>query len=234
MSAIAEIRAAAFDLDGTLVDSIPDLAASANAMRVSLGMGELPRDTVQSYVGDGIGVLVHRALTDDYRGQADETLWQQGFTAFVKHYGANIANATRPYPHTETGLELLKTLGIPLAVVTNKSEVLAVKLLKELNLDRYFSLVVGGDTLPEKKPAPEPLRHAAEVLGVSCGQMLMVGDSRNDILAAKAAGCPSAGVTFGYGDMAALSRDDATRPDLVICSLPEIYEHLRPHLPANG
>ena len=96
MSAIAEIRAAAFDLDGTLVDSIPDLAASANAMRVSLGMGELPRDTVQSYVGDGIGVLVHRALTDDYRGQADETLWQQGFTAFVKHYGANIANATRP------------------------------------------------------------------------------------------------------------------------------------------
>ena len=154
MSAIAEIRAAAFDLDGTLVDSIPDLAASANAMRVSLGMGELPRDTVQSYVGDGIGVLVHRALTDDYRGQADETLWQQGFTAFVKHYGANIANATRPYPHTETGLELLKTLGIPLAVVTNKSEVLAVKLLKELNLDRYFSLVVGGDTLPEKKTRP--------------------------------------------------------------------------------
>ena len=121
MSAIAEIRAAAFDLDGTLVDSIPDLASSANAMRVSLGMGELPRDTVQSYVGDGIGVLVHRALTDDYHGQADETLWQQGFTAFVKHYGANIANATRPYPHTETGLELLKTLGIPLAVVTNKS-----------------------------------------------------------------------------------------------------------------
>lgn len=229
MLQIKNIQAAAFDLDGTLVDSIPDLAASANAMRVSLGMSQLPAATVQSYVGDGIGILVHRTLTNDRNGQAEETLWQQGFTAFVKHYGANIANATRPYPQTEAGLNLLKTLGIPLAIITNKSETLAVKLLKDLGLDHYFSIVVGGDTLPERKPSPEPLRYVADVLGVACENMLMVGDSHNDIIAAKAAGCVAVGVTFGYGDMQELSRDPATQADWLIDALPEIYEKLRLH-----
>ncbi|MFC2506961.1 MAG: HAD hydrolase-like protein, partial [Kingella sp. (in: b-proteobacteria)] len=90
------VQAVAFDLDGTLVDSIPDLAASANAMRTDLRLPELPREIVQSYVGDGIGVLVHRALTNSRNTQAEESLWQQGFTAFIKHYASNIANATRP------------------------------------------------------------------------------------------------------------------------------------------
>lgn len=151
----------------------------------------------------------------------------------MKHYSANIANATRPYPQTEAGLGLLKSLGIPLAVVTNKSEVLAVKLLKDLGLDGYFSMVVGGDTLPERKPSPEPLRYVAEVLGVDCKNMLMVGDSHNDILAAKAAGCVAVGVTYGYGDMVELSQEEATKPDWLIGSLPEIYEHLRVQRPKN-
>ncbi|MDO4433980.1 MAG: phosphoglycolate phosphatase [Alysiella sp.] len=223
---IQHVQAIAFDLDGTLVDSIPDLAASANAMRIEMGMSELPLKTVQSYVGDGIGVLVHRTLTSNRHGQADTTLWELAFPIFARHYAANIANATRPYPETEAGLQLLKTLGIPLAVITNKSEILAVKLLKDLNLDHYFSLIVGGDTLPERKPHPEPLRYAAEVLGVSTQNMLMVGDSENDILAAKAAACPSVGVTFGYGDMITLSQNPTTRPDWLIGKLPEIYEHL--------
>ena len=110
----------------------------------------------------------------------------------------------------------MKSLGIPLAVITNKNEVLTIKLLKALGLSDYFSLVLGGDSLPEKKPSPAPLLHAAEVLGVPVENMIMVGDSRNDILAAKAAGCPSIGVTFGYGDMAELSKHEATRPDISI------------------
>lgn len=221
------IRAVAFDLDGTLVDSVPDLAASANAMRVELGLPALPRETVQSYVGDGIGVLVHRSLTADYRGQAEESIWQQGFSVFVRHYAANIANATRPYPETEAALGLLKSLEIPLAVITNKSEMLAVKLLKDLQLDHYFSMVVGGDTLPERKPNPEPLRYVADVLGVETAQMLMVGDSHNDMLAAKSAGSPAMGVSFGYGDMAELAKDEATRPDMVVDSLVAIYEQIK-------
>ena len=223
------VQAVAFDLDGTLVDSIPDLAASANAMRTDLGLPELPREIVQSYVGDGIGVLVHRALTNSRNTQAEESLWQQGFTAFIKHYASNIANATRPYPETEADLGLLKSLGIPLAVITNKSEILSVKLLKDLGLDHYFSIVVGGDTLSERKPSPEPLRYVADILGVNIQNMLMVGDSHNDMIAAKAAGCPCIGVTFGYGDMNELSQNPDTKPDWMIHSLPEIYEHLHPN-----
>ncbi|HFC6550733.1 TPA: HAD-IA family hydrolase, partial [Neisseria meningitidis] len=97
-----------------------------------------------------------------------------------------------------------------------------------LGLADYFSLILGGDSLPEKKPSPLPLQHAAEVLGIDVANMVMVGDSRNDIIAAKAAGCLSVGVTFGYGDMTLLSQDDATRPDWIIGSLPEIYENLQP------
>lgn len=222
------VQAVAFDLDGTLCDSIPDIAHSANAMREALQLPRLPQDVVESYVGDGIGVLVHRALTENHHGQAEQALWEQGFTLFVQHYAEHIADNTKAYPETEAGLILLKTLGIPLAVITNKNERLAVKLLQELNLLDHFSLVVGGDSLPEKKPSPMPLIHTAEVLGVEVKNMLMVGDSRNDILAAKAAGCLSVGVTFGYGDMVELSQEDSTKPDWLIGSLPEIYDHLRP------
>ena len=222
------IQAVAFDLDGTLCDSIPDLAAAANAMRQTLGMAALPDAAVQSYVGDGIGVLVHRALTDNPQGTAPEAQWQQGYTAFVRHYADHIADHTRAYPETEAGLALLQSLRIPLAVITNKNEILAVKLLKALKLDGYFSIVIGGDTLPEKKPSPEPLRHVAQVLGVNVANIIMVGDSKNDILSAKAAGSIAVGVTFGYGDMAQLSQNPATKPDWTINALPDIYTHLRP------
>lgn len=222
-----KIEAVAFDLDGTLCDSVPDLAASANAMRQSLGLAELPATQVQSYVGDGVGVLVHRALTEQRDGLAEQSLWERGFNEFVRHYYLNIANETRLYPETEAALGLLKTLGLPLAVVTNKSEKLAVKLLEDLNIRDYFSIVVGGDTLPERKPAAEPLLFAADVMGVQPENLLMVGDSHNDILCAKAAKCPVVGVNFGYGDMAELSRDPHTTPDVVISKLPEIYDLIR-------
>ena len=130
-----QIQAVAFDLDGTLCDSIPDLAAAANAMRQTLGMATLPDAAVQSYVGDGIGVLVHRALTDNPQGTAPEAQWQQGYTAFVRHYADHIADRTRAYPETEAGLALLQSLRIPLAVITNKNEILAEKLLKALKMD---------------------------------------------------------------------------------------------------
>lgn len=225
------IQAVAFDLDGTLVDSVPDLAASGNAMRAALGLPQLSQEVMQSFVGDGIAVMVHRSLTHDYNGRAPAELWEKGFTEFVRHYGANIANATRPFAETETGLQLLKSLDIPLAVVTNKSELLTVKLLKELQLDHYFSIVVGGDTLPERKPSAAPLLYVADILGVAPENMLMVGDSHNDILSAKAAGCPVVAVSFGYGDVQVLSQDKHTTPDGIIHKLPEIFDSLKKALP---
>ncbi|QEY24924.1 phosphoglycolate phosphatase [Neisseria animalis] len=225
---LSHVQAVAFDLDGTLCDSVPDLAAAAEAMREHLGLEALPAKVVESYVGDGIGTLVHRVITNDRDIPADQAVWEKGFIFFMQYYREHLSDFTRPYPETEAGLGLLKSLGIPLVVITNKTEILAVELLKQLGLADYFSLILGGDSLPEKKPSPLPLIHAAEVLGIDHANMLMVGDSKNDILAAKAAGCLSVGVTFGYGDMTLLSQDKATKPDWLIGKLPEIYENLQP------
>ena len=225
---IDHVQAVAFDLDGTLCDSIPDLAAAANAMREHLGKSPLPTQTVESYVGDGIANLVHRVLTHSRDETAPQEEWEQGFSFFIRYYRDHLSDFTRPYPETEAGLGLLKSLGIPLIVITNKNEILAVELLKQLGLADYFSLILGGDSLAEKKPSPLPLLHASEVLGIDPANMLMVGDSKNDILASKAAGCLSVGVTFGYGDMQELVHNKDTKPDWLIGSLPEIYENLRP------
>ena len=221
-----DIHAIAFDLDGTLVDSLADLAAAANAMREQLNLPPLPDDVVASYVGDGVATLVHRSLCDARDGQADEALWQQGFVAFMRHYRTHLSVHTRTYPGVEGALKLFRAQQKPLAVVTNKNEILAAELLQQLGLDAYFSLIIGGDTLPEKKPAALPLLHCAEVLGVKPAHLLMVGDSANDILAARAAACPSAGVRWGYADMDALQADARTRANVVVGDLGELYDRL--------
>lgn len=228
-----DIHAIAFDLDGTLVDSLADLAAAANAMRTQLGMDELDSGMIESYVGDGVGTLVHRALCQDKDKMADPALWQQGFVAFIEYYRTHLTVHTRAYEGVETALKLFKQHNLPLAVITNKNEVLAVALLQALGLMDYFSLIIGGDTLAEKKPSPLPLQHAADVLGVPIANLLMVGDSANDILAAKAAGALSVGVSWGYADMDTLWQQQATRADLVITSLPQIYDMLYPKAPVH-
>ena len=215
------IKAVAFDLDGTLVDSIADLAASANAMRAHLGMPPLDASRIQSHVGDGVASLVHRALTDERDGQADEALWTQGFTFFIQHYRQNLTVHTKMYDGVAEGLSLLHSLGLPLVVVTNKSERLAVPLLAQLGIDTAFSLILGGDSLPEKKPSAQPLQHVAEVLGIRPQEIIMVGDSENDILCARAAESLPVAVSYGYRNAANLGAD------LVIDSLVELYAVLK-------
>lgn len=224
-----DIQAIAFDLDGTLVDSIADLCAAANHMRAEMNLVPLPAEELTSYVGDGLSSLVHRALSGSKDGQADEASWAQGFTAFIAYYRTHLSVHTRPYPEVETALALFRNRGLPLAVITNKNEILAVELLCELGLADSFSLVVGGDTLSEKKPSPMPLLHTAEVLGVAIQNLLMVGDSANDILAAKAAGALSCGVTWGYADMGLLAQNPDTKPDIIIDHLPQIDDGMRHH-----
>lgn len=214
-------RAVAFDLDGTLVDSITDLAAAANAMREALGMAPLPQARICTHVGDGVATLVHRALTDAHDGEAPQALWEQGFALFVQHYRTHLADHTRPYPGVTEALGLLKQLQLPLAVVTNKSSRLAMPLLEQLGLAGYFCMVLGGDSLPEKKPSAMPLLHVAEQLALKPGQLLMVGDSANDVLAARAAGCGAAVVAYGYADAATLGADH------IVTSLVELYDLLK-------
>ncbi|WP_037587242.1 phosphoglycolate phosphatase [Stenoxybacter acetivorans] len=229
----ADIHAIAFDLDGTLIDSLPDLMAAANAMRRVFGLDRLPESTMAQFVGDGIVRMVHRALSGEQNGEVNEADWQRGFSVFVDYYHRHIADNSRVYPQVESALVLFRQQNLPLAVITNKNEVLAVQLLKALQLADYFSLIIGGDTLSEKKPSALPLLHTAEVLGVSIEHLLMVGDSANDILAAKAAGALCAGVRWGYGDMAVLQQQKATQADMVVDALSEIYDCLRPALPEN-
>ncbi|PIT57476.1 phosphoglycolate phosphatase [Snodgrassella alvi] len=224
-----DIHAIAFDLDGTLVDSIADLCAAANHMRAELNLSPLPAAELTTYVGDGLSSLVHRALSGSKDGLVDETSWTQGFTAFIAYYRTHLSVHTRPYPEVETALALFRARGLPLAVITNKNEILAVELLCQLGLADAFSLVVGGDTLAEKKPSPMPLLHTAEVLGVPIENLLMVGDSANDILAAKAAGALSCGVTWGYADMGQLAQNAQTKPDIIIDNLPQIDDGMRHH-----
>lgn len=216
-----DIKAFAFDLDGTLVDSLPDLTAAANAMREHLGLAPLPTLRIQEHVGDGLASLVHRAITDQREGHADSALWERGFRFFIATYRDHLAERTTIYPGVVEGLNLLKTLQLPLVVITNKSEHLAVPLMQKLGLADLFSLVIGGDTLAEKKPSPLPLHHCADVLGLKSAQIAMVGDSINDILSARAAGCPVFAVSYGYADAANLGAD------LVIDSLAELYDLMK-------
>ena len=210
------IHALAFDLDGTLCDTLPDLAAAANATRVASGLAPLPVPRIESYVGDGIPRLVHRLLLDAREGDAPAVQHAAAYQYFTDYYRDHLCVASRLYDGVAATLAVLRARNLPLAVITNKNEALARRLLADLHIAEHFALIYGGDTLPEKKPAPLPLITAAEALGVAPAQMLMVGDSANDILAAKAAGCPVAAVTFGYADTRRLHDTPATRANYLI------------------
>jgi len=218
---LSHIRAVAFDLDGTLADTIPDLAAAANAMRLHFDLAPLLAERIQSHVGDGIASLVHRALTDERDGQAPIETWQAGFAFFVKYYHEHLCDYSRLYLGVEAGLDLLRARQLPLVVITNKSERFAVPLLQQLGLADRFSLILGGDSLPEKKPSALPLLHACEVLGIKPNELAMVGDSANDVLAARAAGSVAVAVSYGYGDAAKL------QADAVIGNLAELYDLMK-------
>lgn len=195
------IKAIAFDLDGTLVDSIPDLANAANHARASLGMEPLPHDIVETYVGDGADVMVSRALANTkaavYTGTAEQ---QAGLAAFDAHYLAHLDANTRYYDGVEAVLRTLKARGYPLALVTNKAERYTLPLIERLGAADLFTVIIGGDTLAQRKPDAAPLLHVAAQLGIAPAELLMIGDSANDALTARNAGCPVYLVPHGYAD----------------------------------
>ncbi|AXE32993.1 phosphoglycolate phosphatase [Chromobacterium phragmitis] len=218
---LKHIKAVAFDLDGTLVDSIPDLADAANAMRAHLGLPPLEPERIKSHVGDGIASLVHRAITDERHAEADGAQWERGYRFFVQHYREHLADLTTVYPGVRDGLSLLRALKLPLVMITNKSERLAVPLAEQLELRDHFSLIIGGDTLPQKKPSALPLLHCCQVLGIEPNELAMVGDSANDVAAARAAGSAAIAVGYGYADAAALGAD------LTVNSIAELYDLMK-------
>ena len=206
------IKAIAFDLDGTLMDSIPDLAAAANAARAGLGLPALPSELMESYVGDGMEIMVSRAIANDkgaaYTGSDDQN---RALSLFDEHYRAHLTANTRFYDGVEPVLHALKARNIPLALVTNKAERYTHPLMQELGAASLFDIMVCGDTLPEKKPSAAPLLHVCEKLGIAPDELLMIGDSINDALTARNAGCPVYLVPHGYADPHTIDADRVLR-----------------------
>ncbi|MFA7679104.1 MAG: phosphoglycolate phosphatase [Pigmentiphaga sp.] len=195
------IQAVLIDLDGTLVDSIPDLAEAANAMRVELGLPVLPVAEIARYVGKGMHNLVQRAMLGQLElPPAPPPGFEQALAVFQRAYHRVNGQCAQVYPGVETGLQRLKEQGLRLAVVTNKPTAFTLPLLEQLGLDGYFDAVVAGDTVARKKPDPLPLLHACALLGVPAERALMIGDSMNDALAAEAAGCKVLLLPYGYNE----------------------------------
>src|SRR5690606_33729853 len=186
-----------FDLDGTLLDTIPDLASACNAMRIDFGLPVLPEERIATFVCKGSQDLVQLGLTDLPEPLADPS---QALESFYYHYQLCNGQHSRLYPGVLEGLEDFKNQGLRLAVVTNKPEQFARPLLEQTGLASYFELLVGGDTCPRKKPDPLPFLHACEQMNLSPQQALVIGDSMNDAQAARAAHIPVLLVPYGYNE----------------------------------
>ena len=203
-----------FDLDGTLIDSLDDLANATNHMLLSLGRAAVSREQVRGYVGQGARRLVERAMPD----AATEEI-ERGLSLFLVYNEEHIVDRTRLYPGVMETLTTLCNAGMTLVIVSNKNVALCCKVLKTLGAIGYFASVIGADSLPERKPSPEPLLKVLRDFAVPPERAVMVGDSVNDIAAGKAAGIVTIGCTFGYGELAEIA--DA---DDLIDSLPGLLE----------
>lgn len=192
------VKAIVIDLDGTLLDTAPDLADAAAAMLVELGQPPLPVDEIKTYIGNGVSRLVKRVLTRDMHAEPEPQHFERALAIFERHYGANVSRKSRPFPGVVEGLDAMRAAGFRLACITNKAARFTHPLLKDTGLFDYFELILSGDTLPEKKPSPLPLRHACQVFGCEPAALLLIGDSLNDAQAARAAGCPVFCVPYGY------------------------------------
>ncbi|MBL8260399.1 MAG: phosphoglycolate phosphatase [Candidatus Competibacteraceae bacterium] len=215
----AHILALLFDLDGTLVDSVPDLTAAVNVMLGQLNLPEREEDQVRDWVGNGVDNLIHRALTDDMAGRADPALFARAKPLYKAAYAEHLSTRSSLYPGVREGLIRLYAAGFPMACVTNKSVEFARPLLAYLGIAHYFATVVGGECVARPKPAPDALLLCASRLGAPITHNLMVGDSLNDVGAARNAGCPVVCVPYGYNH----GRDiREAKPDAVIDSLADL------------
>jgi len=210
------IRALLFDLDGTLVDSVPDLAAAVDAMLADVGRPPAGEARVREWVGNGSQRLVKRALVGQMHGEPAPELFERAMPRFIAHYDARLADRSALYDGVRDGLHRLKGAGYKLGIVTNKPARFIEPLLAALGVREDFAVLVGGDTLAEKKPHPAPLLHAAELLGEGPATTLMVGDSRNDVEAARRAQMAVVCVPYGYnhGEDIRLAAPDAVVEDL--------------------
>ena len=207
------------DVDGTLVDSVPDLAFCVDEMMQQLDMPIRGEARVREWVGNGVERLVRRALIGQLEGEPDESLFEKAYPIFMTLYAENTSKRSLLYPGVEEGLAWLQQAGYKLGCVTNKAAQFTEPLLRDLGIYDVFGIVISGDTLARKKPDPLPLLHAAEFFGVSPAEALMIGDSVSDVKAARAAGFQILCMSYGYNHGVDIRE---ARPDVVIDSMAEL------------
>ena len=193
------LKAVLLDLDGTLLDTAGDIATAANMMRAALGFAPLDPALIKTYVGKGIANLVAKTLKDAV-GEVGPTALKVAVANFERQYDKCSGDTSIPFPGVVDGLNALRGKGFRLGCVTNKAEKFTLPLLEKSGLGSYFELVLSGDSLPEKKPHPLPLQHAATFFECNTAELLLIGDSVNDAEAARAAGCPVFIVPYGYNE----------------------------------
>ena len=211
------------DVDGTLVDSVPDLAFCVDEMMKQLGHEPWGETQVREWVGNGVERLVKRALTGSLDGEPDEENYQRALPIFRDLYADNTSERSYLYPGVEPGLAYLQQQGYRLGCVTNKAAEFTLPILRDLGIHDIFETIICGDDTPRKKPDPLPLLTACERLDVSPQQSLMLGDSMSDVKAARAAGFQIICVSYGYNHGEDI-RD--YHPDAVIDSFVELENYL--------
>jgi phosphoglycolate phosphatase len=210
-----------FDLDGTLIDTAPDLASSIDTTLQQLGLPARGEEKVRGWIGSGIEGVLKRALTNDLNAQPDAELFNTAIEMFKEIYFDNVSQHSRIYPGVKEALNYLEKNNFSIGCVTNKGGRFTDKLLKEIGLYDNFGIIVSGDTLPVKKPDPLPILHAAEYFSATASETLMIGDSVTDVNAARAAGCQILCVPYGYNkgqDVHELN------PDWVVETLAELCD----------
>ena len=192
------IKGIFIDLDGTLADSAPDLTTALNISLNRLGYPDYTLDKTRHWIGNGLDQLLHRALTNDDNGDAEPELLARAREGFFIAYEQVNGQRSTLFPGVEAALTRFNRMGISVACITNKSRRFSLQLLQHLNIDHQFSLVIGGDDVDAKKPAPDSIRKALEHYGYSADECLMIGDSDNDVFAANRAGVDVLCVEYGY------------------------------------
>ncbi len=210
------VQAILIDLDGTLLHTAPELSTAANRMLRDMDYAPVSQALLASYIGNGISWLVKRALTGDMHATPDAALYEHALPIFEKHYTELLLDS-KPFDGVIEGLDAMQAQGFRLGCITNKVARYTEPLLKGIGMAKYFEIVLSGDTLAEKKPHPLPLLHAAKFFNLPIEKLLLIGDSLNDTLAARAAGCPVFCVPYGYNHGEPVEGLDL---DAVIANLP--------------
>lgn len=220
-SVISKPQMILIDVDGTLVDSVPDLAYCVDEMMKSLNLSVHGESKVRNWVGNGVEMLVRRALVGQLEGEPDKALFDKAYPIFLDLYEKNTSTRSILYPGVREGLDYVKSCGYALGCVTNKAERFTIPLLKDLGVHDDFEIIICGDTLEKKKPDPLPLLHAAEFFNTAPEYALMIGDSISDVKAARAAGFQIVCMSYGYNHGLDI-RD--FHPDAVIDSMAQLAQ----------